>query len=106
MTPKMYDDETFKCVVELHGYHTDHAQHSNRIFSVKFNPEDNNVLVSGGWDNNVYIYDVRKRGPVASIYGPHVCGDTLDFLDETTLLVGSYKQTDPLSIWDMKTMAM
>ena len=33
--------------------------HSNRIFCVKFDPSENNRIVSGGWDNTVQIYDVR-----------------------------------------------
>jgi len=33
--------------------------HNNRIFSVKFNPCDKNMVVSGGWDSTVQIYDIR-----------------------------------------------
>ena len=28
--------------------------HSNRIFSLKFS--DENTLISGGWDSNVYLF--------------------------------------------------
>ena len=38
--------------------------HSNRIFCTKFNPTDPNMLVSGGWDNTICVYDIRYRGPV------------------------------------------
>ena len=31
----------------------DFPGHSNRIFSVKFNPIRQNMLVSGGWDNTL-----------------------------------------------------
>jgi len=66
--------------------------HSNRVFAVRFNPIDTNMLVSGGWDNTVQIYDIREKGPVHSIYGPHICGDALDFRnDGYTLLAGSYR---------------
>jgi COMPASS component SWD3 len=27
--------------------------HSNRVFSVRFNPLDSNMVVSGGWDNTL-----------------------------------------------------
>ena len=27
--------------------------HSNRMFAVRFNPLDSNILVSGGWDNTL-----------------------------------------------------
>jgi len=66
--------------------------HSNRVFAVKFDPTSEHVIASGGWDNTVQIYDIRKKGPVASIYGPHVCGDSIDFFnDGNTLLTGSYR---------------
>jgi len=57
--------------------------HSNRIFCVKFNPNDPNMLVSGGWDQTVQIYDLRVRGPVNFFFGPHVCGETIDFRNDS-----------------------
>ena len=33
--------------------------HQSRINSVCFDSSDSNVLVSGGWDQNVYKYDLR-----------------------------------------------
>lgn len=77
--------------------------HSNRIFSIKFHPFDSNILVSGGWDNTVWIYDVRQRGPVGNIYGPHICGEAIDLRqDGFTLLTGSYRQENPLELWDIR----
>jgi WD40 repeat protein len=35
--------------------------HNNRIFSLKFLPDDHNVFVSGGWDGSVYIWDIREE---------------------------------------------
>ena len=66
--------------------------HSNRVFCVKFDPVNQNMLASGGWDNTVQLYDIRKKGPITSIYGPHVCGDSIDFKDDgNTMLTGSYR---------------
>lgn len=72
--------------------------HSNRIFCVKFNPMQPNMLVSGGWDGTLQIYDIREKGPVACILGPNVCGgDAIDFRnDGVTVLTGSYRQDDAL----------
>jgi COMPASS component SWD3 len=79
--------------------------HSNRVFCVKFNPFDNNLIASGGWDNTIQLYDIRRRGPVGSLYGPHVCGDAIDFKDDaTTILTGSYRQENVLELWDIRTM--
>lgn len=66
--------------------------HSNRIFCTKFNPYDPNMLVSGGWDNTVQVYDLRYRGPVHAIFGPNVCGDAIAFRsDGVTMVTGSYR---------------
>jgi COMPASS component SWD3 len=71
--------------------------HSNRIFSIRFNPLDSNMVVSGGWDNTLQLYDIRQKGPAASIYGPHICGDAIDFKnDGYSLLTGSYRNDDAL----------
>jgi len=60
MVPKLFDDNTFQCVVELKGENaTEIKGHSNWIYCTKFNPFDNNLIVSGGWDNCVVLYDVR-----------------------------------------------
>lgn len=38
--------------------------HSNRIFALKFNNTDENILYSAGWDDTVQINDLRVGGPV------------------------------------------
>ena len=61
------------------------------------------MIVSGGWDNTVQIYDIRKKGSVASLFGPHICGDSIDFRhDGHTLLTGSYRKEDCLELWDLR----
>ena len=78
--------------------------HSNRVFCVKFDPVNQNMLASGGWDNTVQIYDIRKKGPITSIYGPHICGDAIDFKDDgNTMQTGSYRQDDVIELWDLRT---
>lgn len=63
------------------------------------------MLVSAGWDNNVFVYDMRYRGPVHSIYGPHVCGDAIDFKrDGYTMVCGSYRQEDAIEVYDLRMM--
>jgi len=59
---------------------------------LKFNPYNPNMIISGGWDNLLMINDLRDKGPVASIYGPHICGDSIDVRsDGYTILTGSYR---------------
>lgn len=76
--------------------------HSNRIFCVKFDPWDKNIIYSGGWDNSLCIYDLRKGGPVAQMYGPHVCGEAIDARRDGKLITGSYRVEDALQLWDLK----
>lgn len=78
--------------------------HSNRVFCLKCNPYQPNMIATGGWDNTVQIYDIRKRGPIASLFGPHICGDAIDFKsDGVTMLTGSYRNSDVLELWDLRT---
>ena len=46
-------DETTKSLSMSMKEKGDFPGHSNRIFSVKFNPIRQNMLVSGGWDNTL-----------------------------------------------------
>lgn len=48
------------------------------------------MLLSGGWDNNVKIWDLRTGAAVRSIYGPYICGDALDIHDGY-VLTGSWR---------------
>ena len=37
------------------------------------------MLISGGWDYRVLIWDIRQKKPEANqIYGPLICGDGID----------------------------
>jgi WD40 repeat protein len=85
-------DETTKALTHTLKNLGDVPAHSNRVFSVKFNPIDPNIICSGGWDSTLLVNDLRAGGPVAAIYGPHICGDTIDFrYDGVTVLTGSYR---------------
>jgi WD40 repeat protein len=66
---------------------------------VKFCANDNNLVVSGGWDNNIKIWDIRQTNPIRSIFGPYICGDAID-LQDNFLLTGSYKEKNQLQLWD------
>ena len=46
-------DETTKSLAYTLKELGDLPGHSNRVFCVKFNPLDSNMIVSGGWDNTL-----------------------------------------------------
>ena len=97
---KIVDEHTKSFIDWLSGV-ADSPGHSNRIFSVKFNQEDPNFLVSGGWDNTVLLWDLRVSKWIGSVYGPHICGDSIDIRDGY-ILAGSYHNEDNLYLIDMK----
>jgi len=102
---RVYDAATTKLLYDVHdGKDGVTSGHSNKIFSVKFHPKDSNILLSGGWDNTVQIWDCRVKYSVASIYGPHICGDALDINNEgDCIITGAYSKDTPLQLWDYRT---
>lgn len=100
---RVYDEATKTMVVCMKGGMSYASRgstgHSNRVFSVKCMPGDENVVLSGGWDNTVQIWDIRTGQPARSFYGPHICGDSLDVVG-TEVLTGSWRPENQLEIWD------
>jgi WD40 repeat protein len=104
---RIYDGEThqqvfsghdmyFKLISEVNGS----IGHTNRIFCAKFHPKEPNMLISGGWDDNILIWDSRVLNPVRSIFGPKVCGDSIDIDDSgSKVLTGSYRNNPGLQEW-------
>ena len=43
--------------------------HSQRLFATKFDPSDKHKLLSGGWDGNVKVWDIRSVGVSGFIPG-------------------------------------
>lgn len=53
---RLYDDGTKTLLKTLSSGKTKRSTgHSNRIYSVKWKPDDPNVILSGGWDNTVQV---------------------------------------------------
>ncbi len=65
---ELFDDEKMEIVQTLKLSGT--VGHSNRIFAVKFDPVNPNIIYSGGWDCMVNIWDVRASKCTGSIFGP------------------------------------
>ena len=54
---ELFDDERAELISTLRTTGT--VGHINRIFSVKFDPVNPNVIYSGGWDCMINIWDAR-----------------------------------------------
>lgn len=63
-------------------------------------PEDANVVVTGGWDRIMKIYDTRVGKPVAQILGPMVCGDSIDIHGDQ-IIAGSNRHKEPLATYSI-----
>lgn len=100
-TVRLHDDGSGAVLVTMRPGGFDTVGHSNRVFGVKYAPEDGNLLVSGGWDNTVILWDVRTGSSVGSLFGPHVCGDSLD-MHGHMILTGSWRPEKQLQLWDVR----
>ena len=100
-TLRIYDIETMTCQQAFGKSDNEHMGHSNRIYSIRWDPNNDNLVYSGGWDNIVSLYDTRARHAVNHISGPYISGDTIDVRGDM-VLTGSYRVEDCLEIWDVR----
>ena len=76
--------------------------HKDRIQCLKW--IDNNHIASGGWDGNVYVWDIRKEFPVKTMVGPVLYGDGIDVYNQLLLIADSNENTkEPLQLWHWVT---
>eukprot|EP00792_Barthelona_sp_PAP020_P012592 TRINITY_DN7323_c0_g1_i1.p1 TRINITY_DN7323_c0_g1~~TRINITY_DN7323_c0_g1_i1.p1 ORF type:complete len:388 (-),score=69.92 TRINITY_DN7323_c0_g1_i1:19-1182(-) len=103
---RVYDAQSKQLEQTLHRGIIDSMSlgHSNRIFSLKFHPQDTNMLISGGWDDVVYVWDLRTGETVGNFFGPHICGDTID-ISGNIILTGSWSQRKQLQLWDLRNFS-
>jgi len=100
-TVRIYDEATKSLAHSMSGGSANvTAGHSNRVFSLKFNPDDDNMIVSGGWDNTVQVWDVRVGHAVRCMFGPFICGDGVD-VRNGVVLTGSWRTENMLEMWDL-----
>jgi WD40 repeat protein len=83
---RVFDEETFEVAETMMPSDGEIVGHSNNIYCVKF--VNDSTLVSGGWDDHVYLWDIRAKSVMRSWYGPHVCGDSIEVVGDR-LIVGS-----------------
>ena len=84
------------------------GSHSNRVFAVCFHPLELDIILSGGWDNTIQIWDARVsgagHGAVRSLFGAHLCGDALQVSpDGNYVISGSWRPDDALQVWDFRS---
>lgn len=60
------------------GRLNEHDGHTSRIFAARFNPASNAEFLSGGWDNTVLLWDLRKQFACRYLSDVSLCGEGLD----------------------------
>ena len=99
---RLYDENKISKVKILEeGVNT--PTHKNRIYGVKFLTDEPNLLISGGWDKVVLLWDIRTGKSENFLYGPMICGDSLDYKNGK-ILTGSWRSDEQLELWDMRKM--
>ena len=96
----VYDDHTKELITTMHSRGQKVWGHKNRIFSIKCHPDDENLLVSAGWDGAVKIYDIRDKAPVGSMRGPEISGDSLDIFEDL-IVSGSYRNQETMQVFSI-----
>eukprot|EP00668_Euglena_longa_P029491 GGOE01036841.1.p1 GENE.GGOE01036841.1~~GGOE01036841.1.p1 ORF type:complete len:426 (+),score=54.56 GGOE01036841.1:75-1280(+) len=100
-TVRVYDVSTSQLLHELQsGYDFAGrvtAGHSNRIYSALYATPT--MLLTGGWDKTVQVYDTRAGKSIRTLFGPKVSGDGLD-VRNTTVIAASCDASSQLQAFD------
>lgn len=103
VTVRLYDENTKTCITTMQPYKFDQPGHSSRIFCVKYYPNDTTTIYSGGWDRTIQFYDVRMGKVANSIYGPEICGDSLDMYGNV-IASGAWGTSEQIQLWDVRNL--
>lgn len=98
---RVYDEQKKTQFIVL-GSHNDIPVHGNRVLSMKFSPENPDILLTGSWDETVKVWDLRMGGVIKSIFGMKTYGDCLD-IQENVILTGHNRDKKQLQLWDLGT---
>ncbi|KAL5018559.1 hypothetical protein ScPMuIL_004281 [Solemya velum] len=107
MKIRVYDTKTMKMENIYEGYSAkkdpteiETAGCGQRVFALRYHTEYEHIFVTGGWENQLKVWDTRSNdGVKRSISGPHVCGDAID-MREREILTGSWCANNALQIWN------
>lgn len=99
----VYDESSNQLVSTMHGRGFKVHGHKNRILALRCHPENFNLIVSGGWDGSIKIYDLRDSAPVGSIGGPQCSGDSIDLFDDM-IVAGSNRNREVMQMFSLSAM--
>ena len=90
------------------GGHDNHkvTGHMSKIYAIKYHKDNPKILLSGGWDGNVLIWDLNTETPINIINGPMISGEGLDMNCYGEVLTASWRKDSPLQLWDYNTLQL
>lgn len=103
MCIRLYDENMKSLIKVMRPYKFDEPGHTGRIFTCKYFPNNTSTIYSGGWDKTIVFYDTRSGKVANSIYGPEICGDSLD-MNGYTLASGAWGTGEQIQLWDVRTL--
>jgi len=103
-------DETTKTLVQTMEAGNDNKNeagkgtgHANRILGLACHPLEPHTVVTGGWDKQLQVWDLRQGISVQSVWNVVLYGQAVSFSsDGNTLLTGSYRTRSQLQMWDLR----
>lgn len=95
----LLDVETQKIRQRLTGEEGNLPGHSNRVFSIKFE-EDQNLVLTSGWDQRIILWDLRAGLPQSNIFNTRIYGDGLD-VNQGLILACNHQETDQVHMYDL-----
>jgi len=102
---RLYDDKSRRLITSYADSQSagQGRGHNNTVFSTAFMPGNENILVSAGWDNMMFVWDARQAEPAAVISGVYACGpDAIDVDEGGTIVSGSWRRDHTLQLWDLR----
>lgn len=87
---RVYDSEKKTIDLDFGEAKNDIPGHSNRVFSVKTNPDDKNIFMTAGWDSVIHVWDLRQRRWVGHFENVTISGDSID-VKNNEVLAGCYR---------------
>lgn len=101
---RVYDDQTGEVIHKYETVGDTLNPAAARLYSICFPKDDPNLVMTAGWSKTVYVFDMRKEGPLASkpvqeLFGPYVAGDAMS-ASVDSILTASNRLDERIQIWD------